>query len=293
MGNQPNVTDDKDQFWPIWTDDGHQPDVGFAHVILASTVLPLRNSKATYYKKTNGRAQLTLRTTPRDDDDGEGSEVFLPYGPKARLLLLYAMTEAKRTNSPVVEIGSSFSDFCKRAGLQPNGRNIKTLQDQLYRLSSTYVKIRTPLGRNYEREDRAFLFKSIHLYRDDGDDRQGMLWPNYLEFHADLAESILTHSFPVDLKAVKHIGHSARALDIYLFLVHRLYRLRGTTTIPWKALVQQFAKEGAHLGSFRGRFREALRLVVERAYPEARVELDEKGLTLKKSPLAIPKRGKW
>lgn len=279
-------------FWPVWTDDGEPPEVGFAHIVLASTVLPLRNSRATYYKKTNGRAQLTLRTTPRDDDDGEGSEVFLPYGPKARLLLLYAMTEAKRTNSAVVEIGNSFRGFCNSAGIHPNGGNIRKLQEQLYRLSATYVKIRTPLGKTYEREDRAFLFKSIRLYR-DGDERQEMLWPQQLEFHHDIAESILNHSFPLDLKAIRNINHSARAMDIYIFLVHRLFRLKGTTTIPWKALVQQFAKEGAHLGSFRGRFREALRLVIERAYPEARVELDAKGLTLKKSPLAIPTKGKW
>lgn len=282
MGNEEN-------FWPIWNEDGTPPDLGFAHAVFASTVLPLRNSKATYYKKTNGRAQLTLRTTPRDDQEGEGTEVYLPYGPKARLLLLYAMTEAKRTNSPVVEIGTSFRNFCDRAGIAPNGANIKKLQDQLYRLSATYVKIRTPLGRHHEREDRAFLFKSIRLYT-DGDPSQGMLWPQQLEFHHDIAESILTHSFPIDLKAIKNINHSARAMDLYIYLVHRLFRLKGTTTVPWKALVQQFAKEGAHLGSFRGRFREALKLVVERAYPEARVELDRTGLILKKSPLAIPKK---
>jgi len=275
-------------FWPIWDNDGQKPELGFSHVILASTVLPLRNSKATSYKKTNGRARLVLRTTPRDDDHDD-EEVYLPYGPKARLLLLYAMSECKRTNSPVVEIGSSFSDFCSRAGLKPHGRNIKTLQEQLYRLSQTYVKVRVPVGFRGEDEARAFLFSKIRLYR-EGDKRQGMLWPQQLTFHHDIAESIITHSFPVDMKALRNITHSARGIDIFLWLSHRLYRLNKTTTVPWKSLLQQFAKDGAHLGSFRGRFREALELVLERAYPAANVELTEAGLILKESPLAVPKK---
>lgn len=283
--------EEDEEFWPIWAEDGEAPEVGFSHAVFASTILPLRNSKATFYRKTNGRAKLTLRTTPTDDDE-PGGEVFLPYGAKARLLLIYAMSEARRTESGVVRIGSSFRDFCARAGIDPSGRNIKTLQEQLYRLSQTYVKIRHPVASNYDDEVRAFLFKKVTLYKDVGGHQQ-VLWPQELHFHDDITASILRHSFPVDLKALKHISHSARAIDIYLFLVHRLFRLRRPTTIPWSgknSLLNQFAKEGAHLGSFRGRFREALELVVKRAYPEANLELGKDGLTLRKSPLAIPER---
>jgi len=282
------MREEEEEFWPIWAEDGEPPEVGFSHAVFASTILPLRNSKATFYRKTNGRAKLTLRTTPADDDE-PGGEVFLPYGSKARLLLIYAMSEERRTESGVVQIGTSFRDFCSRAGIDPSGRNIRTLQEQLYRLGQTYVKIKHPISQWHDEEARAFLFKKLVLYKDTGDHQQ-VLWPQELHFHDDITASILRHSFPVDLKALRHISHSARAIDIYLFLVHRLFRLRKPTTISWKQLLEQFAKEGAHLGSFRGRFREALALVVKRAYPEANVELGVDGLTLRESPLAIPER---
>lgn len=282
------MTEEDVNFWPVWADDGEAPQVGFSHAVFASTVLPLRDSRARFYRKTNGRASLTLRTTPADDDE-PGGEVFLPYGPKARLLLIYAMSECRRTESGVVHIGSSFRDFCRRAGISETGQNFQALQEQLYRLSQTYVKIRHPVGQNYHDEVRAFLFKRVLLFR-DADESQQALWPQELHFHDDLTASIIRHAFPVDLKALRHISHSARAIDIYLFLVHRLFRLRKPTTISWDQLLKQFAKEGAHIGSFRGRFREALKLVVERAYPEARLELGVDGLTLRESPLAVPER---
>jgi hypothetical protein len=70
----------------------------------------------------------------------EWTKLGLPFGPKPRLVLAHLNTEALRTDSPEIEIESSLTAFVKRLKLDPGGRNMRTIKDQLARLSASTVR---------------------------------------------------------------------------------------------------------------------------------------------------------
>jgi Plasmid encoded RepA protein len=60
----------------------------------------------------------------------------LPFGPKPRLILSFLNTEARRSGSPEIEVEDSLTAFVGRLRLDPGGRTIRTVKDQLARLSA-------------------------------------------------------------------------------------------------------------------------------------------------------------
>jgi hypothetical protein len=77
-------------------------------------------------------------------------------------------------------------------------------------------------------------------------------------------------------------------IDVYIWLVYRLHALRKDIEIGWPALHAQFGAGYKVIRQFRARFLEALELALA-AYPDARVDLGERGLILRPSRPAIAK----
>jgi NitT/TauT family transport system substrate-binding protein len=79
-------------------------ETGFTHPGLCLTVLPYRALKPhEEWRRTT--PNLTLSVQPLRDMDGHLRGV--PYGTKARLILLYLQSEAVRSHSPEIELGAS------------------------------------------------------------------------------------------------------------------------------------------------------------------------------------------
>jgi hypothetical protein len=72
------------------------------------------------------------------------------------------------------------------------------------------------------------------------------------------------------------------SLDLYVWLAWRLHTIPKPTSISWTAIHAQFGAGFDKLFHFKPRFSEALAAAVA-AYPEARVELGEQGITLRPS----------
>ena len=270
-----------------------QPDnLGFAHPIFSSCYLPMRETEKSVYKKVDGRAVLQMGTMP-DLDDPHGTPIPLPFGSRARLLLMFAMTEAKRTRSPVVSLGSTFNEFCHSAGITPNGRNIHSIKTQLYRLANTWVRIKHPSENGLDPRQQYFLFNRVVFIQETrSDGRQLTLFPQQMEFNHSVYKAIEETAFPFDLDAFKALKRSPRQMDLYLFLVYRLFRLsisrQTTARIGWDGLISQFTQDGAERRSFRQKFERDVMKVIDVAYPTARVRLDQDGLLMAPSKLAIP-----
>ena len=49
--------------------------------------------------------------------------VGVPYGSRARLIMLYLQSEALRTNSREVSLGSSLREWLRRMGIAPGGNS--------------------------------------------------------------------------------------------------------------------------------------------------------------------------
>src|SRR5206468_2204782 len=69
-------------------------------------------------------------------------ELPLPFGPKARLVLMHLNGEAIRSRSPEIEVEDSMTAFVRRLmRADPNGREIRAFKDQLSALSAATVRL--------------------------------------------------------------------------------------------------------------------------------------------------------
>ena len=67
--------------------------------------------------------------------DGEVSRVGVPFGSRARLILLYLQSEAIRTQSRDIELGRSLRVWLGKLGVPIGGKSVADVRDQCLRLS--------------------------------------------------------------------------------------------------------------------------------------------------------------
>jgi len=77
-------------------------------------------------------------------------------------------------------------------------------------------------------------------------------------------------------------------IDVYIWLAYRLHALKADVEVSWPALHGQFGAGYQLLRKFRMHFIECLELALA-AYPDARVSIGDKGVTLHPSRPAIAK----
>ena len=106
--------------------------------------------------------------------------------------------------------------------------------------------------------------------------------------------SVMTGAVPLNLNVVAALRRgsgSPMRLDIYTWLVHRLYYLRRQTTVPWEALALQFGGDYKHVRQFKAQFLRQL-AAVRLFYPEADLQPAAVGIVLRPSPKHIaPTKG--
>jgi hypothetical protein len=195
-----------------------------------------------------------------------------------------------RSGSPEIEVDQSLTAFVKRIGLDPKGRNMRIIKDQLARLSASQVRLALSYGEDYARQVQAYIVSGFDLWFPK-DDRQRVLWPSTVRLSLDYFESLQRHAVPLDERAVAALSHSAMALDIYAWLAQRLHRVRPgkPAFIPWAALRDQFGWHYNRIRKFREVFRQTLAIVLSQ-YRGASLELDDRGMTLRNSPPPVKGR---
>ena len=281
----------------IFTDDPEE--LSFVHSVFCSCALPYRSIDGPAYKRSTGRASLTIASgfTERDDSSSSSSSspemipVGIPYGSKPRLVLLHAMTEAVRRQAREIPIAETLSGYLRQdLGANTDTRTLRGYREQLKRLAraSVTVEWRDPAAGKHVIQD-AKPFSRLELWGDEGSsDAQKELWPSSLTLGHDFFESLMEHAVPLDHRAIAAIQHNARALDLLVWLSHRLHRLKGDQFVSWQALHAQFGGSTtvdtpSRLKDFS---RELTRSLTEalQVYPRARVEKVRGGLRLKQSP---------
>jgi hypothetical protein len=273
-------------------DDGKQ-DVTFQHSILCQTSLPYRDpgDDVRVWERLNGTAHLeVLAGKAMHPELGRLVPLGLPFGPKTRLILAHVNAEALRTSSPDIEVADSLTAFVKRLKLDPGGRNMRTIKDQLARLSAASVRL------GLLRDGRAITVNSQIVTAFDlwfpKDNRQRVLWPSTVRLSLDYFESLKAHAVPLDERAIAALSHSAMALDLYAWLAQRLHRIPKPhhQFIPWPAVKEQFGGDYDRLRKFREKFMTALRQV-HAVYPAMKIDITEHGLFLHTSPPPVVKTG--
>ena len=272
----------------IRTDPG---PMDFLHTVLAQTGLPYRDpgDELRSWDRRQGNALLAIEAGRiADERTGTYRPVGLPWGEKARLVLIHLTGEALRTNSPAIEVEDSLTAFVRELGLPTSGRSIRTVKDQLGRLSVATVRLAL-LGGSGVHQVQGTLVSGLDLWA-PSDARQRVLWPSSVRLSDPFFASIQRHAVPLSRIAIRALAHSALALDIYAWLAQRLHRIPPgkAQEISWAALKEQFGPGYDRMPDFRKRFRQAMREALT-VYPEAKVE-EEAGLVLRTSPPPISKR---
>jgi hypothetical protein len=253
-----------------------EPDsISFQYVPLIQCSFPHADpGDVTTFTRRNGWLELTLSSAR--------AETGLPYGVPARLLTIYCASEAIRTKSPEIFLGHSVNDFLRRLEV-PITRGERGSQrvyaNQLLRLIHCAISIDENItdghGRTGLHIRQALFAQEAQLWWDGDGAGEG----SSLVLSPVLFESILERSAPLSTNAIKQLRKSPMDLDVYAWLVHRLFTLSKPSTISWAQLSGQFGHGYALPRKFRSYFLDSLKRV-HAVYPEAKVNVSTTGLTL-------------
>jgi hypothetical protein len=266
----------------------------YQHSVLCQTCLPFRDpgDDVRQWERANGLVNLLLAAGQAfHPDTRRFVDVGLPFGPKPRLVLYHLNAEALRTQSPVIELEDSLTAFVKRTlGLDPGGRTIRTVKDQLTRLSAADFRIGTVVGEGRAVTLKGSVIEGFELWV-TRDPQQRVLWPTTVQFSQRYFDSLMKHAVPLNETAIARLSHSAMALDIYTWLAQRLHRVEEgkTVLVPWVSLWEQFGNGYAQIRQFRWIFTRTLKQV-KVVYPEAKFQLSPKGMHIQNSLPPVARR---
>ncbi len=269
-------------------------DLAFTHSVLAQTSLPTTKPPEGMlrWERRQGRATLlVVAGEALDPKTQQFTQLPLPYGPKARLLLMHLNSEAVRRQSPVIPVEDSMTAFFRRLmGRAQDGRQIRMLKAQLSALAAANFRLGIMQGDERALQVDTKVVGAFDLWLQK-EASQRVLWPATLRLSLDYFESLTKFAVPLDERAIAALAHSAMALDIYCWLAQRLHRVAPGKPqfVPWVALYDQFGQGYREIRKFR---RDFLRLLgqVKTAYPDAHLSEDRRGMVLEASPPPIAKR---
>ena len=269
-------------------------ELAFLHTVLAQCGLPYREPSARDYIRENGRSSLIISAGHLLDPKTRKPVLQgIPYGAKPRLLMIHLCTEAVRTKTPKIDVGGSMSAFMRELGLKVTGGqqgSIARFKEQLNRLAASRLQLIVNFDDHAAVMNPAPIIQRFDVWFPT-DPNQRTLWPSEVTLSKEFFDTLTKHALPLDPRSIRALQHSARALDSYTWLAHRLPRVRNRNgdRVSWAALQTQFGPDMADWRSFKRHMLIALKQVLA-VYPKARVEQVEGGLLLHRShPPIAPK----
>ena len=254
----------------VLADDGD--DRVFTHPVLCLTILPHRaRPEHEIWKRVNG--PYTLMVQPTADHDG--TYYGVPHGSKARLILLYLQTEAVKTNSRMIELGTSMRRWLRNMGVTITGPNYQEVRRQAQKIERALVSFTFTGGDATVSWQDTIIRGSFERPCSDE--------VRTVELSESFFKSITERPVPVCEAAIRLLGERCMALDLYLWLAYRLHSLQRPTMVSWTSLHSQFGAATRLLKHFKPHFAREIEAALA-AYPDARVDLHEDGIRLHPSP---------
>lgn len=277
-------------------EDANNPEsLRHIHSVLAICSLPYTRQPdhVRDYERRQGRMSLVVTAGKLLSPTGDWQEQPLPYGSRARLLLLHLCSEAIRQKSPTIDIEDSLTAFIRAVGYPVTGGKNGTLnsfKQQINALAACTMRIGVWDG-SRSRTINTQPFSELNVWLPT-DPAQRVLWPSTITFSRDFFDTLSSHALPVNVDAVRHFSQSPRKLDILFWLGYRLNSLRTPLTISWATMKDQFG-QGFHLErQFRAKILEDIAHIRE-VFPKLPLTATEDGIVLQPadcSVLSIPPR---
>jgi hypothetical protein len=256
-------------------DEGQE--IGISYTGFCLTSLPHKRLADDEIWERKGH-NVTLLIEPGSMKRGEKTVKYgVPYGSRARMILLYLQTQAVRTGSREIALGNSMRDWMERMNVSVGGETASSLREQAARISACSLKFFWQ-GEDSNGWARGGIVSSGFQFN-VRDDRQDGLWDDRVILDEVFWKALRDHPVPLQEAAIKQLAHRSMALDVYIWLAWRCHRLENPTKITWLALNSQFGVAGRQLKHFKPLFTEALK-AASAAYPGSRVTTDERGIVV-------------
>lgn len=261
--------------------------IGFLFSGWAQAALPhKRLPDAEPWQVRTDRVSLLVEPGRRQNPDGTLEWIGVPYGSRARLIMLYLQSEALRTSSREVELGKSLRDWLERMGISAGGNSINAVREQADRIARCRLTFEVQqAGRSAMAQQ---LIVDNAIFGDIGEDSGGKMFLERTRLSESFYEQLKKHPVPIEEAAIRGIQRHSMALDLYCWLAYRLHSLPRPTPISWRALHAQFGTAVRRLDHFRETFCEQLTLALA-VYPAAKLDVTPTGLTLMPSPPPVRK----
>jgi len=267
-------------------------EIAYHHTVFCQTALPYREVEERVWERSNGYVQISVEAGRTfNPDENKWVELPLPFGPKARVIMIHLDTQAVLKQSRLVDIQNSMTAFVKTLqGRDPTGPELRKYRQQSAAISNSTFRLFATDEKGVSRQANVPIVSGFELWYPK-DERQHTLWPSYVELSEKYYETLVRHAVPLDHRAIASLQHNALALDIYKWLAQRLCRVdaKRPYTLAWPLVQAQFGQGYAELRFFRRVFLKTLKLVLMQ-YPGAKAEPNTRGLVLHHSrPPVAPK----
>ena len=211
-------------------------DLGFMARLMALCSLPRTNPRnQLQYKRVNGPYKLIMTAT------GDNK---LPFGNLPRLLLAWVCTEAVRTQSRELVLGRSLSEFMRKLDVISSDSGgswgIRTrLKNQMNRLFSATVSLIYEDDGVKARVSSLVADHAVFWWNPKRPD-EPMLWESKIRLGEEFFHEVIRHPVPLDMNILKALKRSSLGLDLYLWLVYRIFALKSPLRLSWTSLYRQF-----------------------------------------------------
>jgi len=274
--------------------------IGYTSPLLILATMPHsepkdeNGNKMLEFTRSNGPYSLTMQGDP---------ELGVPYGSLARLIFVFIISEAVRTQNKEVFLGRNLSEFMREIGFNPiwgKRGNIRNVREQLARFSGCRITCKGyKIGKGSKQRMDVENLESLYQISPVS---KAMLWwnPTYANIKNSTeplfkSSIILTDEFynqitstpvPLDMRALKALKNSSMALDIYSWLTYSMFSLRSDVKIPWKKLFSQFGANYKRLVDFKKNFMKELKDVLL-IYKNVNITIEKDGVSLQPSPTHV------
>jgi len=268
-------------------------DVRHLHSVLAVCGMPYERQplEVREFERVQGNMALDLSAGFLRNAEGKKIIQPLPFGPKARLVMMHLCSEAIRQKTPTIEIADSLTAFVREMGFSDSGGRkgpLTAFKEQINALAACTMRVSVWDGLK-ARTKAISPFDEVEVWLAPHPDQRS-LWPSTVTFNQVFFESLQQRALPLNANAVRAFAGSARKLDLYFWLGYRLHNIRAPLRISWKALGEQFGQGFSRPRAFRAQLIEELAHIKE-VLPKLPLKVTEEGVHLEPADptvLALP-----
>lgn len=243
--------------------------------------------------RKSGNYSLTIQPHYIIDKEGKPKNIGLPYGSIPRLILAWINAEVLKTDSKQISLGKSFSEFVRKLGYSTTGGkkgDLTRIRHQAMRLFTSKISLSYDSDNGFGLE-QALLVKKALFFWDIKQPDQPSLWDNEIILSEEFFTVLKNSPVPLDWRVLKAIKQSPMALDLYMWLSHRMFNLTKPQQIKWETLALQFGSEYKSIRHFRSKVREHAKKI-QAIWQALNIDLSsDESVIIKPSKLLIAPKG--